>query len=141
MRNVWPDWLRDVMATKDLNNKGLAALLDVSGSTVGNWLEGKHRPEAALIGKLADLAGVAWTELYDIVYPQPGQARKALADPSQSVDPLTLDLLRLLARRTEAERAMVVEAATSLLALVDRGKREALTGDGEATTRKNQVGS
>lgn len=68
VRSTWPEWLEDLKVKLDVNNKGLAALLGISPSTVGHWLSGNFRPEVAQIIGLATLAPVSPVELFAIVY-------------------------------------------------------------------------
>lgn len=69
MAENWPNWLKKLMASKNLNNKGLAALLKVSPSTVGNWRDG-GKPDADNLAHLAELAGgeVSGGQLFEMVY-------------------------------------------------------------------------
>lgn len=122
------------MKAKDLNNKGLAGLLGVSPSTVGNWLDGKHKPEAAMISKLADLASFQWSQLFEIVYPQPNGGQ---ADSGAKLDPLALEILQMVAGRPDAEQEAILATVKALVENFDRGsgKREPTGGAGGTATR------
>ena len=67
MTTTWLTWLADLMAKKEVNNKGLATLLGISPSTVGNWKDGV-KPEADMIVRLAALAHQNAAELFALVY-------------------------------------------------------------------------
>lgn len=66
METTWPEWLKEFMVGRDLNQKGLAKLLGVSPSTVGNWIEGE-KPKSEMIIRLAALAEADPADLFVIV--------------------------------------------------------------------------
>lgn len=96
--DTWTDWLRALMKRLDVNNKGLAALLSVSPTTVANWLAGGP-PEADSILSLAKLSKDKPTEIFAIAYglvdSEPDAATAGLSPREQRARVLTGKILRL----------------------------------------------
>src|SRR5690349_16484765 len=73
VRQTWPEWLVDLMEIKDVNQKGLASLANVSASTVSHWLTGT-KPEGHQIIRLANLAEERAVDLFALIYNLPDAA-------------------------------------------------------------------
>lgn len=97
----WPKWLEDYMVRRNLNNKGLAKLLGVSQSTVGNWLAG-GKPEAEKIVKLAELAGDKPVDLFAVIYELLDQVEGAERTPALP-NPIEQDIHLILSNRSDVE--------------------------------------
>jgi DNA-binding XRE family transcriptional regulator len=54
-----PSLVRGVRAARGLTQEALAREVGVTFSTVNSWENGRHRPIAALITRLLDIAGAA----------------------------------------------------------------------------------
>lgn len=112
MNSIWLDWLKQLMREKKVNNKGLAALLLISPSTVGAWKKGAYKPDAISIVKLADLSesGITAGELFAMIYERPLPNDRPPRTMEQMAEEMPLDqLARLvmmkLEKRAEQERA------------------------------------
>ena len=113
--SAWQDWLRQLMADKGLNNKGLAKLVRCAKSTVTNWLAGTA-PEGPYIIKLAELAGEDPRNVFAVVYNLPtGQGE--ISEHRRKV----MRLMSVLEGLTEAEQRAVV---AGVLVMVGELKRD-----------------
>lgn len=108
------DLLRSKMAEMNINNKGLAVLVEVSPSTVGAWLDDVYPPQAENLMRLAEVIRESPLRLFNIVYglPLPNGAKEKQADPEwmaliEGEDPQVIRewIAAIRAMRAERKRA------------------------------------
>ena len=112
MNSIWLDWLADLMRKKKVNNKGLAALLFVSPSTVGAWKNGDYKPDPISIIKLAELSEppIGAPELFAMIYEQPLKNEHPSRSLEELVEEMPIDqLMRLAMMVLEKTRAKVAD--------------------------------
>lgn len=70
MPKKWLDWLAELKEENKVNQKGLAKLLEIHGSTVSHWESGA-KPDGEQIIKLANLSGERAVDLFAMIYELP----------------------------------------------------------------------
>lgn len=108
----WTNWLEALMKEKQLNNKGLAALLKISPSTVGNWLAGA-KPETDSILRLAELAGEVPARVFNIANGLVADDKKGRLSPYEQKVEALIDKLVKLAPEDQDEIDAIVEVKLS----------------------------
>ena len=66
MRKMYKEIISDIMAKNNLSQEGMAKILGVNLTTVGQWLNGKKKPGYDSILLLYEKFGVTPNELFGI---------------------------------------------------------------------------
>jgi transcriptional regulator with XRE-family HTH domain len=114
------DLLRDVMKERHINQRQLAAYLDVSPQAVSEWVKGTRVPDPPYVWKVAEMARMPIEEAMRIAGHLPPEGGAA---PSTIIPPIA----RALAAMTEAEQLRFALKAIQLaeeFALESREKAE-----------------
>ena len=119
----FPRWLREHMASADLNSVEVAEAVGVSQPAVHAWLHGQSVPRAGNIAKLARLFEVPSSQIYIAL-------GRFSPDYEQDLTPEMRELLRLLSERP---RAVQRHAVIMLQRLLDYLEETAISeGEGVA---------
>jgi transcriptional regulator with XRE-family HTH domain len=95
------DYLRDVMRSRNISARQVAAFAELSPNTVSLWLRGAATPQPDTLRKLAKGLNVPFTDLMDAAGHTEGTPRPADGEGTLSVPPGKISALQEIATYSE----------------------------------------
>lgn len=119
---LFADFLNCAMTQAGLTNYKLAKRLDISQTTVANWLDGTTEPRSKKRKDVLALFGVTEQDLeagqFEIIYSEDAEQKEkpTLQTESERLkEPMVEEALRLLADMTPAEQKLALERLENIL--------------------------